>query len=124
MLDEVKHRLDGKVNYMRVKEEEVEDADTRRAQLKKVLEIDRDFSTMRIPEMEDKLNAFKSYKRIVNNKVHKNHLYWLTHDLTLYALQTDQQLRAVFLDSYVEMENEIDQYGEQEYLVKIFARRV
>ena len=108
MLNEVKHRLD-----RRVKEEEVEDANTRRVQLKRVLEIDRDFSTMRIPEMEDKRNAFKSYKRIVNNRDDKDHLYWLTHDLTLYALQTDQQLRAVFLDSYVEMEHEIDQYGEQ-----------
>ena len=122
MLDEVKHRLDRKVNYMRVKEEEVEDADTRRVQLKRVLEIDRDFSTMRIPEMEEKLNAFKSYKRIgENGKVDKDHLYWLTDDLALYALQTDQNLRAVFLDSYVEMENEIDKSGEQEYLVKIFS---
>ena len=69
-----------------------------------------------------KVERFKSYKRIgKNGQVDKDHLYWLVDDLALYALQTDQNLRAVFLDSYVEMENEINKFGVQEYLVKIFS---
>ncbi|MCP2504690.1 MAG: hypothetical protein NLN65_05300 [Candidatus Poseidoniaceae archaeon] len=100
----------------------VDDTWPYKVQLKRILEMPRNYSTPSIPELEERLNTFKSYKRIQKNgQVDKDHLYWLDDDLALYALQTDHNLRAVFLDSYVEMENEIDKFGNQEYLAKIFS---
>ena len=110
--NEIKARLD-----QRIKEEEGEDDDTRKEQLKRVLQMDPNLVAMVIQEKEDALLNFVSY----NSKVDKDHLHRLPHDLMLYALSTDRELRAVFLDSYVEIDSEIDKHGEQEHLVKLFA---
>ena len=112
MINEIKRRLDEQIKI-----EEDEDDDIRKEHLKRVLQMDPNFVTQTVQEKEDELLDFVSY----NSKVDKDHVYWLPHDLMLYALRTDRELRAVFKDSYVEMENEIDQHGEQEYLVKLFA---
>ena len=78
--------------------------------------MDPGFRCKDVQEKEDELLAFVSY----NPKVDFEHVYWLPHDLMLYALRTDRDLRSLFKDSYVEMENLIDANGEQEYLVKLF----
>ena len=70
-------------------------------------------------EGEKHLMAFESY----DPERDFEHVYWLQHDLMLYALRTEPQLRLLFVESYVEIENKADACGEHEYQVKLSLMR-
>ena len=96
-----------------------DDDDFQKEHLDRVLRMQTGFKCEATDEGQKHLMAFDLYEPERDFE----HVCWLPHDLMLYALRTDPQLRLLFLEGYVEMENKADSSGEHEYQVKLFLMR-